>query len=112
MSADKFPVIESEEIQEFMKSGKDNRRRTEEIKGVLAYLHRNAVFREAFESEIGRELLKDALKRMEELHIKLIEHTEDIEERAEFDFLLKHVRKQSSKIKGYLNVVNQIKSNS
>lgn len=108
---DKFPVIEPEDVKTFMESGKGNPRRTKEVLGVLAYLHRNAAFREAFESEIGQELLKDALERMEELHIKLIEHTEEIEERVEFDFLLKHVRKQSSKIRGYLNQVNKIKEN-
>ena len=109
---DKFPVIEPEETQAFMKSGKGSRRRTEEVKGILAYLHRNAAFREAVESEIGQELLNDALRRLEELHIKLIEHTETVEERVEFDFLMKHVNAQSRRIKGYLNVVNKIKSNS
>ncbi len=109
---DKFPVIEPEETQTFMKSGKGSRRRNEEIKGILAYLHKNADFREAIESGIGRELLREGLERLEVLHTQMLEHPLETEERVEFDFLMKITQRWSRRIKGYLTVVNKIKSNS
>lgn len=109
---DKFPSIDPEELDEFMRSGKGNQWRVKEIKWVMTFLHKNADFREAIESGIGQELLREGLERLEVLHAQMLEYPLEIEERVEFDFLMKITQGWSRRIKGYLNVVNKIKSNS
>jgi len=110
--SDKFPVVDQEKVQDFIASGANDSRRTEEIKGILAYLHRNADFREAVESGIGREILKESLARLEVLHDEMIEHPLDPMKRVEFDFLRANTLTWSRRIKTYLSQLHKIENNS
>ncbi len=106
-----FPEIRQEEVDTFIESGKDGPRRIKEIKSILNYFYQNAAFKEAMESDFGKEFLKDAVRRMSELHQKLIRHEETEKERSEFDGLVMITEALSSRIQGYLNRVEIVKGN-
>ncbi len=95
-----------------MDSGTDNPTRMKNIKRVLSHFAKHAEFKAAMESEIGQELLGDALKRMEQIHAAILRHKETPAERSEFDGLLYITERWFSKINGYNNAVDYVEKNS
>jgi hypothetical protein len=78
---------------------------------VIEILGEQNTFYESFNTEIGRELLKDAVNRVDELMKKIWDEKDEEKDRAEFR-VLKHIIAQwSKKIDAYVKNLGVIKAN-
>ena len=110
--SDEFPGLKDEAVRKFATSGRGDKKRTQTILDISNWLYDNADFREAVESPIGRELLREASERLVILHRKMLQEPLDLNERAEFDYLLKITTDWSRRIKMFLKIRNGINDGS
>lgn len=78
---------------------------------VIEILGEQNQFYEAFNTPIGRELLKDAVNRVDELNRKIWKEEENDMERAEFRVLKQLIGRWSKKIDAYVKNLEVIKGN-
>jgi DNA-binding PadR family transcriptional regulator len=78
---------------------------------VIEILGEQNQFYEAFNTPIGRELLKDAVNRVDELNRKIWKEEESDMERAEFRVLKQLISRWSKKIDAYVKNLEVIKGN-
>jgi DNA-binding PadR family transcriptional regulator len=78
---------------------------------VIEILGEQNQFYEAFNTPIGRELLKDAVNRVDELNRKIWKEEENDMERAEFRVLKQLISRWSKKIDAYVKNLEVIKGN-
>lgn len=75
---------------------------------ILNTLGKLQDFKDAYESTIGQELLKDMLNRYDTLYYKLVNLSETQEERAEYKVLYETLTVWCVKINTYLKGVEEI----
>lgn len=78
---------------------------------VVNILAKREKFKRAIETDIGGEIMVDALNRMEELLQKIIEETASPQELGEFRALRNIVNKWQDKLAEYSKAIKQIAEN-
>ena len=92
-------------IDTFLKThGKDAAR-------IVNILAKRDKFKKALETDVGKEIMADALNRMEGILGKVIEESASPQELAEFRALRSIVDKWQDKLAEYSRAINQIANN-
>jgi len=95
----------SQQIEKFLETHRDKAAK------VISVLAKRAKFKAAIETDIGQELMIDALSSMEELLDKIIMERATKEEKADFRALRKIMTKWQDKIAAYNKAVYKVENN-
>lgn len=95
----------SQQIEKFLETHRDKAAK------VISVLAKRAKFKVAIETDIGQELMIDALSSMEELLDKIIMERATKEEKADFRALRKIMTKWQDKIAAYNKAVYKVENN-
>lgn len=100
-----IPKIDNREIEELLKAGKRG-------KSIIASLAKNIKFVDTFNTDIGRELLKDLVEMGDHALMVISDPYKEatVAERVRYSIIVELINNWSSRINSYLVMVGEIKN--